>query len=129
MSLWGISLWGFLSGISIRDLSLGRSLRGSLFGVFIGGSTESGSSATKAAPNSGAEPREPREPSEPSEPGARAQEVQELILVRLGARAQQVQVLNLGRLEPHRSKVQVLPLVTPGAQVQELSLVISGARA
>ena len=93
MSLWGISLWGFLSGISIRDLSLGRSLRGSLFGVFIGGSTESGSSATKAAPNSGAEPREPREPSEPSEPGARAQEVQELILVRLGARAQQVQVL------------------------------------
>ena len=47
--------------------------------------------------------------------------------MRLGARAQQVQVLNLGRLEPHRSKVQVLPLVTPGAQVQELSLVISGA--
>ena len=43
--------------------------------------------------NSGAEPREPPEPSEPSEPGARAQEVQELILVRLGARAQQVQVL------------------------------------
>ena len=37
--------------------------------------------------NSGAEPREPPEPSEPSEPGARAQEVQELILVRLGARA------------------------------------------
>ena len=47
--------------------------------------------------NSGAEPREPPEPSEPSEPGARAQEVQELILVRLGARAQQVQVLNLGK--------------------------------
>ena len=49
--------------------------------------------------------------------------------MRLGARAQQVQVLNLGRLEPHRSKVQVLHLVSPGAQVQELSLVISGARA
>ena len=56
MSLWGISLWGYLSGISIRDLSLGISLRGSLFGIFIGGSTESGSSATEAAPNAYATP-------------------------------------------------------------------------
>ena len=36
---------------SLADLSLGMSLRGSLFGIFIGGSTESGSSATEAALN------------------------------------------------------------------------------
>ena len=38
------------------ELSLGMSLRGSLFGIFIGGSTESGSSATEAAPNAYATP-------------------------------------------------------------------------